>query len=32
MSKFDREQFPTDDPEEEEDPSDADYEPHPFRP
>lgn len=29
---FDREQFPTEDPEEEDDPSDADYEPHPWRP
>jgi hypothetical protein len=28
---YDREQFPGD-PEEEEDPSDADYEPHPYRP
>ena len=29
---YDREQFPTEDPEEEDDPSDAEYEPHPYRP
>ena len=29
---YDREQFPTEDPEEEDDPSDAEYEPHPWRP
>lgn len=31
-SEFDREQFPTDDPDEVEDPGDDDYEPHPYRP
>lgn len=29
---YDREQFPTEDPDEEDDPSDAEYEPHPYRP
>lgn len=30
--QYDREQFPTEDPDEEDDPSDAEYEPHPYRP
>ena len=29
---YDREQFPTEDPDEEGDPGDDDYEPHPWRP
>lgn len=29
---YDREQFPTEDPEDEDDPGDSEYEPHPHRP
>jgi hypothetical protein len=29
---YDREQFPTDVPDDEDDPGDDEYEPHPFRP
>ena len=31
-TEYDREQFPTEDPDEETDPGDDDYEPHPYRP
>lgn len=32
MSMYDREQFPTEDPDDEDDPGDSEYEPHPNRP